>query len=183
MSSKSTIDGLDTVIAELRRKEEYFRRELDRTLEDLSACERARQLVMESEKTEGLPINPYELVGCNTQKEALHLIAMQSGGEVRVRTAAHLIKEAGLSEAKDASIQATVHNILSGDEDWEWASPGVFRHTGFFECADHSSLEDEQGGRVPLEPPAALPSSPKYYGYDSYGNQNCGYDDIDDLPF
>ena len=181
MSSKSTTDDLDAVIAELRRKEEYLKRELDRTLEDLAACERAHQLVMDFEKREALPISPFQLIGCGTQREALQLIANLNGGDVRVRTAAHLIKEAGLSEGKDASIQATVHNILSSSEDWEWSEPGVFHYKGFLACPDQSLPEDEQMARVsaPLEETS---SSPKRNGYGGEGNQSA-YDDIDDLPF
>ena len=64
---------------------------------------------------------------CRTQREALKEIARQSQGVVRVREVPSVLKAAGLSNAKPASISSTSYNIMSNSDDWEYVEPGKFR--------------------------------------------------------
>ena len=55
-------------------------------------------------------------------------LARQNDWRVRVADVAREIKQRNLSEAKHASLYATVHKVLSKSEDWEKSNDGEFEY-------------------------------------------------------
>ena len=72
-------------------------------------------------------VTAQDIAHCHTQREALYRVAVSKGGKVNIREAAKLILAAGLSGGKVASINATLHRIVSQSDDWEYVEPGVFK--------------------------------------------------------
>ena len=93
-------------------------------------------------------ITSHDLEHCGTQHEALLKIAQLSEGVIKVRHAADLIREAGLSKGKKASTQSTLHNLLSKRPEWDYVEPGVFRLVH----QDESEVTPEVSNRLLLPP-------------------------------
>ena len=68
-----------------------------------------------------------DISGASTYLEAAVIMAQANKGVLRVTDASKLINAAGISDAKVASIAATLHNRLSTHDDWEYVEPGTFK--------------------------------------------------------
>ena len=70
---------------------------------------------------------------CDTQGAALAEIARRSGGYLRVRPAAQLLIDSGLTESEDLDVAgATVDHRMRKGKDWEYHDAGVYRFLPFF---------------------------------------------------
>ncbi len=161
-SAKHVIEGLLADLIARRAELEEQTKAVDR---DIGSTERTLTLLTDALENPsdtgelGNPITADTISDCETQRAALYRIAEMNGGIVRATEAGVLILEAGLSDAKKASVIATVHKFMSQSDDWEWTEPGSFR------LKTYEEPEPSGYGR---------------YGYYYSGNSETG---VDDLPF
>lgn len=119
-------------VEELLARSMVKREELESLNTDIAAMQRTLELVdlevAVPSEVSAKTMDTSFLADCKTQREALIRIAETSTGYVRISAAAKVIIAAKLSRGTYASVQATCHNICSGDEDhWEYISHGLYR--------------------------------------------------------
>ena len=152
MTTWPTQGEVDTLLSQ-------WKAEIAELQQMVDAIEWARQIFDESFPSKGavttLNLDPAVIRHCRTQREALQEIAKRNGGIVRVREAAPLILAAGLSQAKLPSITSTAHNLLNGNDEWEYVEPGTFRLVDFTptpeEVPEEEKLPEEIGEANPAE--------------------------------
>jgi hypothetical protein len=68
-----------------------------------------------------------DIKDCETQREALYIIARMNDGSLHLNSAAGLIVAAGLSKATPRSVSGNLHTYLSNNNDFDWVGPSQFR--------------------------------------------------------
>lgn len=133
--SKEVSDDLQEFISHLEAEVEFDKQVLAEKEQALAECKRVAASLNKWKQgkfdlDDGIR-EELDLADCRTQREALYRIARRNNGLVRVKDAGDLIADAGLSSAKKSSLVATLHNYLSGNQDWEWQEPGLFSLVGY----------------------------------------------------
>ena len=78
-------------------------------------------------------IEPFELIVCNNQMEALAMIAERNQGLLKARPAAKLLMDARLTSSTElGNAAASIYRRVTAHSDWEYHEPGVFRYLPFF---------------------------------------------------
>ena len=80
---------------------------------------------------------------CQTQREAGYVIAEINGGHIDLKSAAPVIKAAGLSKGMLNTIVSSLHNFMSNSEDWNYTGPSTFELLTRRECAPKSASEPD----------------------------------------
>ena len=136
MSGETKLRTIEELLAKTMVRKEKLVGELASLDADINAMQRTLELVdLEVDvplEVSAKTMDVAFLADCKTQREALIQIAKTNSGYVRISAAAKVIIAAKLSRGTYASVQATCHNICSGDEErWEYVSPGLYRLRGW----------------------------------------------------
>ena len=92
-----------------------------------------------------------DIAHCSTQREAARVIAEVNGGDIDLKSAAKVIKAAGLSKGMVGTVVSSLHNFMSNSGDWVYSGPSQFRLVAGqkAESKDNdkpSSVLDKSGG-------------------------------------
>ena len=68
-----------------------------------------------------------DIAHCRTQREASYIIAAKNGGSIDLKSAAPVIKAAGLSKGMLNTIVSSLHNFMSNSGDWVYSGPSRFQ--------------------------------------------------------
>ena len=68
-----------------------------------------------------------DIAHCSTQREAARVIAEVNGGDIDLKSAAKVIKAAGLSKGMVGTVVSSLHNFMSNSGDWVYSGPSQFR--------------------------------------------------------
>ncbi len=68
-----------------------------------------------------------DIAHCSTQREAARVIAEVNGGDIDLKSAAKVIKAAGLSKGMVGTVVSSLHNFMSNSGDWVYSGPSKFR--------------------------------------------------------
>lgn len=68
-----------------------------------------------------------DILHCRTQREAGYVIARKNGGSIDLKSAAPVIKAAGLSKGMLNTIVSSLHNFMSNSSDWDYFGPSRFQ--------------------------------------------------------
>ena len=68
-----------------------------------------------------------DIAHCSTQREAARVIAEVNGGDIDLKSAAKVIKAAGLSKGMVGTVVSSLHNFMSNSADWVYSGPSKFR--------------------------------------------------------
>ena len=68
-----------------------------------------------------------DIAHCRTQREASYIIAGKNGGPIDLKSAAKVIKAAGLSKGMVGTVVSSLHNFMSNSNDWRYFGPSKFR--------------------------------------------------------
>ena len=82
---------------------------------------------------------------CRTQREAGYAIAEINGGHIDLKSAAPVIKAAGLSKGMLNTIVSSLHNFMSHSDDWSYTGPSAFELLTCRERAPESGSESNSG--------------------------------------
>ena len=82
---------------------------------------------------------------CQTQREAGYVIAEINGGHIDLKSAAPVIKAAGLSKGMLNTIVSSLHNFMSNSDDWNYTGPSAFELLTCREGAPESGSEPDSG--------------------------------------
>ena len=123
--------ALEGRLAELYANRQRLLEESEQVDRDIAAVERTLSILGEVDSARHTTIAPADIAHCKTQRAALYEIARLNEGIVRATAAGDLIIAAGLTDAKRASVIATIHRFMSHSADWEWTDPGTFHLKAF----------------------------------------------------
>lgn len=82
---------------------------------------------------------------CETQREAAYVIAEINNGDIDLKSAAPVIKAAGLSKGMLNTIVSSLHNFMSHSEDWVYTGPSAFKLVVRRKVAPKSASEPNFG--------------------------------------
>ena len=99
----------------------------DKTVESLTNAKRHDSTEEVSDELFCGKTKVSDIKDCETQREALYIIARMNEGSLRLKSAAGLIVAAGLSKATPRSVTGNLHTYLSNSPDFEWIGPSQFR--------------------------------------------------------
>ena len=109
-------------------------------------------------------VSASDIVQCPTIREAVELIACKSNGHLHYRTAAKVVLQAGLSKSKKLdNLSADICRQLRHSQDWEQASPGVYRYLPYTQRDPDGTRPERAANLVPVST-AHLPLSPRFGG-------------------
>ena len=124
-------------------------------------CPVTALLEIESATAEAGPISGVatvqDIAHCRTQREASYVIAEKNGGPIDLKSAALVIKAAGLSKGMVGTVVSSLHNFMSYSGDWVYSGPSKFQLVAAQEAeseaesladsgyADSSETNDEEG--------------------------------------
>lgn len=86
---------------------------------------------------------------CRTQREASYVIAEINGGDIDLKTAACVIKAAGLSRGMLNTIVSSLHNFMSNSGDWRYTGPSRFELLTSREGAPDADAEADSDDEDP----------------------------------
>ena len=168
----TTESELEAVLGWLDDEEQFHQELADRARKNKTAVEQTVSLIKEY-RVETAPISgdgngpthfgvsASEIVNCATNLEALAVIACQSNGYVRYRTAGRLILEAGLSKSKNLNnIASGLLSQLKRNEDWEQHGPGVFKYLPYVRLDPDGTRPEKAANLIPVST-AHVPPSPR----------------------
>ncbi len=152
MLSPIVVEELNKAIIHWRQKVDELQNDLQSAEEtvvhleaSLSACQ---AMVTPDEPRYGIHnhIDPRELAGAKTHKEALRMIAYRSGGLIKLADAARLVHKAGLSTAaKPSGVKSSLYGQLSTDDGWESEGEGTGIYRLLSYTPDLEKRDDESG--------------------------------------
>ena len=97
------------------------------------AIENPKAALPDTEETSGAsePVSGaatvQDIAHCRTQREASYIIAAKNGGPIDLKSAALVIKAAGLSKGMVGTVVSSLHNFMSNSGDWVYSGPSQFR--------------------------------------------------------
>lgn len=86
-----------------------------------------------------------DIIHCRTQREAGYAIAEVNGGYIDLKSAAPVIKAAGLSKGMLNTIVSSLHHFMSHSDDWRYTGPSAFELLTFREVGAQSTSEPDSG--------------------------------------
>lgn len=84
-----------------------------------------------------------DIAHCRTQREAGRVIAEINGGPIDLKSAARVIKAAGLSDGMLNTIVSSLHHFMSHSSDWRYTGPSAFELLTHRESAPESASETD----------------------------------------
>ena len=159
MLSPLVADGLTTAIQYWRDKADTLRNELEVADQNVAHLEASLSLCSELTESKATSfgihshIEPGDLAGAQTHKQALEKIARLSGGRIKLADAARLIYSSGLSTAaKPSNVKSSLFAQLSTDDDWESEGErtGMYRLIAYFEDQEVKMPEEPDAQSEPI---------------------------------
>ena len=84
-----------------------------------------------------------DIKNCRTQREAGYVIAEINGGHIDLKSAASVIKAAGLSKGMLNTIVSCLHNFMSNSDHWSYTGPSAFELLTCRERAPETASEPD----------------------------------------
>lgn len=84
---------------------------------------------------------------CRTQREASYVIAEINSGDIDLKSAARVIKAAGLSDGMLNTIVSSLHHFMSHSDDWNYTGPSQFELLACREDTPESGLAADSGAK------------------------------------
>ena len=141
MTTTAATDSLIDLLAQKTHIRDVLEKDIAAVNEEIDAIERVLSLIAPPEPDDG-PIHgttkPDDIRDAGTHMAAAVIMAKMNRGKIRVTPAAKLIIAADLSDGKVSSVAATLHNRMTGSDDWEYTSPGTFRWKQYKTDEDHA---------------------------------------------
>ena len=125
----NAISAIDVLLARYGRSNEANSGEPKRQTAESDTCKNSAAPATDDERYDVRcgEATVSDIIGCQTQREALYVIARKNCNILELNPASDLILAAELSRGQRTTVIGTLHNFMTQSPDWEWTAPSVFQ--------------------------------------------------------